>query len=273
MTPTTNPVTAAPIVHLTVFKSGTEMFRKIITDMTGLPFEEPPLVRGKVNYKDVNQLYHKPGHFYSWHLYPTPEVRRKIKEMAAKPVLLIRNIYDLPVSMYHHFAKNIDADIGMGRDVDHYFREVDHPTGLAMIINGFIKPDFIWPGLGTHLQHIQMLLELARDYPSFLTSYDRLLLHKARELKALATFLDLPISENRLATIVEESSFGAMKAKADALNMGSHFRKGRVNSHAEELSGEHIRMIHQVIDREAPDLPAIAKAAGFEEILTTTLHP
>lgn len=262
---TSSPV--SPIVMLSLFKGGTHLVRRLLQELTGQPFYEPPIVPGKVDYRDPQQLSFVPDHFYSWHLVPTPPIRDRLIAAGARPVLVLRNIFDLTVSIYHHFAQNIDADIGRGRNVDHYFRELDREAGLEAIIGGMTRPDFRWRGMGPQAQHMVEMLELAAIHPSFTTSFERLTADKAGEVRRLAAFLGIEVSSDRLATIVGGSRFEAMKAEATARGQGSHYRRGEVNSHADELTDRHRQMIREVLAHEAPDLERLARAAGFPEVI------
>ncbi|MGN7612485.1 sulfotransferase domain-containing protein [Magnetococcales bacterium HHB-1] len=258
------------LVNLTVFKSGTHLLRQIIQDLTGLPFFEPEIIPGQVNYQDPNQLYHTPGTFYSWHLQPTAEVRQKLMQMNAKPILLLRNIYDLTISIYYHFAHNIDHEIGRGRNVDHYFREMNFEEGIEAIIRGLRRPDFYWRGLAPHLHHSLRMLKLAQAYPSFITSFEKLTQNKSTQIKKLADFLKIPLSEQKLADLIARSSFNAMKAEAKKSPSGvvSHYRQGKVDGHAHLLQSKQKRMIHALLQQETPDLTKMAIKMGFEEIIT-----
>ncbi|MBF0623111.1 MAG: sulfotransferase domain-containing protein [Magnetococcales bacterium] len=258
---------AKPIINLTLFKSGTHLLRQILEDLTGLPFHEPPITPGRVNYRDSDQLQIKPGSYYSWHLHPTDEVRHRIRLLNGRPVLLVRNIYDMTVSMYHHFAKNIDAELGRGRNVDHYFKGMSRQEGMSAIINGMVKPDFHWPGLGFHLKHMQEMFLLAQEYPSWIISYEQLVQNKAEAVRSLAAFLDIELTVDRCRTIVEASGFEAMKARADSDERlaPSHFRHGKPKGHLTELTKSHCHQIKTVLAQAAPQLTALAKRAGMAE--------
>jgi hypothetical protein len=260
-----------PIVMLSVFKAGTHLVRQLLQELTGLPFHEPPITPGRVDYRDPNQLELVPGTFYSWHLVPTPAVRARLRAVHARPVLVVRNLFDLAVSMYHHFADNIDADIGRGRNVEHYFRDISKDEGLSAIISGMSRPDFRWRGLGPEADHMVQMLELAAEYPCHITSYERLTGDKDAAVAALAAYLEIPLSQADRARIVAGSSFEAMRARATAAGHGSHYRKGRARAHGEELSPHHMTLIRDVVAREAPTLPALAAKAGFPEILATEI--
>jgi hypothetical protein len=261
---------ARPIVMISVFKAGTHLMRRLLTDLTGRPHHEPPIVPGKVDYYDPGQLQFVPGRFYSWHLVPTEPIRRRLIAAAARPVLVLRNLFDLVVSMYHHFADNIDADSGRGRNVDHHFRAMDRDAGLEAIIVGLTRPDFRWRGIGPQAAHMVDLLALAEAHPSFVTSFERLTAHKRQEVQRLAAYLELSLSPARLDTIVGGSSFAAMRAQALAQGRGSHYREGQPGSHTRALTPRHIALVREQIAQHAPDLEARARAAGFGEILQTT---
>jgi len=256
-----------PIVFLSVFKSGTEMMKRIIEDLTRLPPMEPEIIRGKVNYQDSAQLYYRERHFYAWHLFPTHEVQQKLIQSQAKPVFLLRNIYDLAVSMYYHFANNIDADIGRGRNVDHYFQAINKDDGLSCIVDGMLKPDFVWKGIGPHYHQMELMLQFAEIYPCFVTSYENMLHYKLDEIQRLASFLDIPLNNGQAQDVAYNSYFDVMKVAAERKNVGSHFRKGQSGSHAEELNMSHVQQIQQVLEKHAPNLPDLLQKANLSHIL------
>jgi hypothetical protein len=260
---------ARPIVMISVFKAGTHLMRRLLSDLTGRRFYEPPIVPGKVDYADPEQLRFVPGRFYSWHLVPTEPIRLRLIAARARPVLVLRNLFDLVVSMYHHFADNIDADSGRGRNVDHHFRQMDRDAGLEAIIVGLTRPDFRWRGIGPQAAHMVHLLTLARVHPSFVTSFERLTADKRQEVQRLAAYLDVPLPPDRLDTIVGASSFESMRAQAIAQGRGSHYREGQPGSHTRALSPRHITLVQQIVAQQAPDLEPLARAAGFPEILQT----
>lgn len=256
-----------PIVFLSVFKSGTEMTKRLIEDLTGLLPMEPEIVPGKVNYQDPSQLYYRDGCFYTWHLFPVPDVQQKMIESQARPIFLLRNIYDLVVSMYYQFANNIDADVGRGRNVEHYFREISKDEGLSCIANGMLKPDFVWKGIGPHCRQMELMLQFAETYPCFVTSYETITRNKSEEIQRLAKFLEISLDDAKVQKIAYNSSFDAMKAVADRKNVGSHFRRGQPGGHAEELSVAHVQQIQQALKTHAPHLPDLLTKAGLSHIL------
>ena len=257
-----------PIVHLSVFKSGTHLTRRILTELTQLPFFEPPITRGRVNYQDPGQLVFKKGHFYSWHLVPTPEIRHRLHSANARPVLIVRNIYDWVVSAYHHFADNIDHEVGGGRNVDHHFQKLSFEKGLDIIIKGKVFPDFVWQGIGPMLVHTSLLITLAKECDSFLTSYDLVVENKRDQIRDLAGFLQIKLPEDRLDEIFAKTNFGPMRSEALASGQGSHFRVGKPGANRVMLTSAHISAIEEEIGKWCPALPSkeISRQLGLFDL-------
>ncbi|MBF0144307.1 MAG: sulfotransferase domain-containing protein [Magnetococcales bacterium] len=257
----------APILFLSVFKSGTWLVRRILEVMTGLACHEPVILPGRSDPGDPGMLTPRPGSFYSWHLHPTPPVREKIRGMNGAPVLLMRNVYDLVVSMYHHFRDNIDGDIGRGRNVSHYFTDCDREEGMRRIIEGFTRPDFRWRGLSGHLMQMELMLTLADEHPSLVTTYERMAGDKAGEIRRLAAFLGIGLTPTREEEILRRSGFDHMRQEAVRQNGGSHFRVGRPQTHLDELSERNREQVRTMVARQVPRLPELARQFDLPEIL------
>ncbi|MBD9362045.1 sulfotransferase domain-containing protein [Methylomonas sp. EbB] len=241
--------------------------KRIVEDLTGLSSMEPEITPGKVNYMDASKLFYPDGGFYAWHLFPTKEVQESLMLHQARPVFIMRNIYDLAVSMYYQFANNIDADVGRGRNVDHYFKSISKNDGFSGIIEGMLKPDFVWKGVGPHFRQMELMLEFAEVYPCFVTSYEDMTKRKPEEVQRLANFLQINLDEKTLEKIVFNSRFDVMKAHAIRQNTSSHFRKGVSGSHVEELTVDHIHKIRNELCSHAPMLPSLLEAANLSHVL------
>ena len=88
-----------------VFKSGTWLLRHIIKEITKLEPVEPEIRKG-MDPGHPDNIFCRAGCFYSWHFIPTEEICRKLVGMNARPVFLLRNIFDMTVSMYYHLTGN-----------------------------------------------------------------------------------------------------------------------------------------------------------------------
>lgn len=256
------------LVFLSVFKSGTHLMRRMLERLTGLAAFEPPIVPGRVDYRDPGQLMFVPGHFYSWHLVPVPEVCARLRQHRARCVFLLRNVGDLTVSMYHHFADNIDADIGRGRNVDHHFRALSAEDGIHAIITGMQRDDFHWRGLGPHLHQMDRMLEFARTERCFVTTFERLTQHdRAGEVQRLAAFLEQSHDAGRIEGLLAETSFRAMRDDARARGVGSHYRAGKTGQHRERLTATHRDAVRAQLHACAPRLPHLVAEFELFEIL------
>ncbi|TPV92935.1 MAG: sulfotransferase domain-containing protein [Myxococcales bacterium FL481] len=255
------------VVFLSMFKSGTHLGRRLLAEMLEQPCFEPAIVRGRVDYEDSGQLYCPEGSFYSWHLQPNSAAIETIRAAAARPILLVRNLFDLCVSQYHHFADNIDADRGRGRNVQHYFEAMSRSDGLSAIVEGMARSDFRWRGLPYQIAHLEKLLDLAEAHPCCLMTYEQMVDDKRVALGRLAQFLSVEARDGWLDDLVAATSFQAMKTQAQVRGQASHFRRGRSGSHVDSLQPAHIQAISGMIDRVSPTLRERCARWGISAVL------
>ncbi len=260
-----------PIIMSSVFKSGTWLLRFIVERLTGLSYYEPPIKAGAMDPTDPDLISIKTGHFYSWHFIPSPPVQEKLIRINARPIFLMRNIYDLVVSMYYHFANNIDHEIGRGANKHGYFSRLGKDAGIQKIITGCDDTEFKWRGIGPHLHQMECMFQFASVFPCHLASYEDIVSNKAKSIPALAEFLDISLSLNDLDELVRSSGFDAMKYSALKQNKASHFRQGKIQSHTHELSLKHIQEVQECLEKYAPKLAPLATLAGFNSLLNESI--
>ncbi len=249
-----------------IFKSGTWLLRDILERLTGLEAYEPENISDSPDYGDAGMIGFKPGRFFSWHSEINGAVKRVVRENDAKAIFLVRNIYDLAVSMYFHFANDTDQEIGRSAGQAGFFNRFERDEGLAMVIGGFASGDAGFAGLGPHLAQIRDMFEFAKEYPVLLTSYERLCLQKETEIRRLSEYLGLPDDPGTVAAIVEATDFDKMKKNAADRGGGSHFRRGAPGGHRETLKEHHLHMIFGQLTQFAPELWAMAREREFPEI-------
>jgi hypothetical protein len=260
-----------PIIVSSVFKSGTWLLRHILTEITQLKPIEPEIIKGeKKEPDDPDNIFCRTGCFYSWHFIPTEDVCGKLIEMNSRPVFLLRNIFDLTVSMYYHFANNIDFEIGREANKHKYFARISKSEGMKKIIEGSQDSNFKWKGLSTHLYQMEQMLAFSGKYPCHIVTYERLVQNKYREIRRIADFLNITMDDTQVNSIIESSSFSAMKTAAGKMNVSSHFRKGKTDSHTTELHPLHIEMIRNVLNEYTPDLERLARESGIEDITVSS---
>lgn len=258
-----------PIFLATVFKSGTKLIEFLLTQLTGMqPYE--PQFSETPNYGSAEPILFPHGCFYAWHNVPTLEVKQKIIQSQARPIFLVRNIYDLVVSQYYHFAADVDAEIGRSTKTKTYFESMTRSEGLSLIICGATSEKFDWTGYGFYLHQIQEMLRFSMEYPCLIINYERLVLNKQDTLMSIAQFLDVKPGDEQIAALLQESSLESMrKSRAKVAGTGAHFRKGTPGDHVNVLSPFHYDMISHVQRTYAPDLADLCRKLGYEDVTET----
>lgn len=258
-----------PIVMISGFKAGTWLLRKIISGLTQLDVYEPPLIAGENKYYNADQLHFVDKHFYSWHLVPTREVIDKLNAHNAKTIFLIRNIYDLAVSIYYHFFNNIDEDIGRGAGKHHFLKQFSFAEGLSLIITGFDEDGTRWTGMADPLRQYNEIFKAHGQCDSIIINYDHLVDKKKEILIQLTKHLDISTPASTIENLINETSFSAMKAAAGGENMGfSHFREGKAATNRQQLANFHIIQLRQMIKLCVPDLYHNAERVQMTEIIS-----
>ncbi|MDZ4254070.1 MAG: sulfotransferase domain-containing protein [Sulfuritalea sp.] len=256
-----------PIFVATQFKSGTKLLEHIVEKLTGLSAHPLGMEAGS-DYESADPIAFEAGEFFIWHNVPGERVKARIREANARPVFLIRNIYDLLVSQYHHFAADVDAAVGHSTQTTEYFASMTRSEGICLVLCGATSKQFHWNGFGYQLWQIQEMLKFSKEYPCHVMSYDRLVLSKAREMDKLARFLELEVSPSTIAELLDSSAIDAMRAaRVAAVGSGDHFRKGTPGDHVNELAPLHYHMINHLILTFAPMLPTLCAELGFADIV------
>jgi len=256
-----------PIFVATVFKSGTKLLEHLIESMTGLDILTPNMSAG-ADYGSAKPIVFEPGKFFIWHNVPSEQVKRCIIEASARPIFLVRNIYDLAVSQYFHFALDVDREIGHGTRTAGYFARMTVDQGISLVLCGATSKEFHWHGFGYYLHQIQEMLRFSCEYPCHIVVYDRLVRDKCMEVNRLATFLDRTVSPGSMEVLLDSSSLGAMReARASRGGTGAHFRKGVPGSHVEVLGAHHYDMINFLKFYHAPDLDALCASLGYGDVV------
>lgn len=250
----------------TVFKSGTKLLEHIVSKLTGLSAFPVGMEVGS-DYESADPIIFDESTFFIWHNVPSIAVQTRIRAEKAICIFLIRNIYDLIVSQYYHFAEDVDAGIGHSTGTIGYFAKLRQDEGISLLLCGAASEYFTWHGFGYYLYQIQEVLKFSREYPCHLISYDRLVLNKRQEIERLAAFLGVPVDAQILDGMMASSDLNAMrKAQAASTGEGRHFRKGTPGDHVNVLKAYHYHMIGHLKLAYAPELDALCKELGFEDI-------
>ena len=244
-----------PIFVSSVMKSGTWLLREILEDLTGLSWHEPDIGEGTPAYDDEMLIDIPPGKFFSWHSVLNDRSAALLKGAATKNIFLVRNIYDLIVSMYNHLLR--DADVSIGRSVkgSGYLAALPPETGISLMIAGFTAPELTWKGIAPHIRHISSLLRFKEEGgDALILSYEELTSGKAAAVRRLANYLEMPISEYSVAAIVEKTTFDAMKTAAHEAGTDGHFTAAKDRDVMRLIQPYHIAMVNKITMSEMPNL-------------------
>lgn len=260
------PPCLGKIFVATVFKSGTKLLEHIIEKLTGLTANHLGMEVGS-DYESAAPIIFEQGKFFIWHNVPSDAVKYRIRTDKAKPIFLIRNIYDLVVSQYFHFADDVDAAIGHSTGTADYFASMGRDEGISLVLCGATSQWFDWHGFGYYLRQIQEILRFSKEYPCHVVVYDRLVINKRHEIERLANFLGIEVTPNILNKLLDSSTLGAMrKARITSVGSGKHFRKGVPGDHINVLASRHYHMIDHLKRTYAPELHALCEELGFGDI-------
>ncbi len=256
----------SPIFVATIFKSGTKLLEKIISLVTKCNAIYPIMDAGS-DYLNEKHIRFQQDSFFIWHHVPVGPVAIRLVAERAKPIFLVRNIYDLLVSQYWHFALDVDADIGRTTKTLDYFSDMTSEEGIALLISGSTSQRFDWRGFGFYLKQIQEMLLFSQSYPCQIVVYDRLVNNKRDEIKQLASFLMQDISEADINRVIEQTSLNAMRdERVSATGSGKHFRKGLPGDHMNILQPWHYEMINHACNTYAPKLHYLCENMRLQDI-------
>ncbi|NYZ15626.1 hypothetical protein HL658_24055 [Azospirillum sp. RWY-5-1] len=255
--------TQSKIFVSSVFKSGTKLIEQVVRDLSGLEIETPRPTASP-DYGDAGPIVFPKGRFFVWHNTMSPAVKTKLRRNRAKVVLLVRNIYDLLVSQYHHFALDVDLEIGSSTGTRDYFGSMGLDAGLSLVIAGGRSQRFTYHGFGAHLAQIEGMLRFSTEYPCFVVTYESLVRDKVAVLERLAAYLEVDAGPERIAAIAAASGFDAMKsARRERFGSVGPFRKGRPGDHVHVLGPHHYAMISHQVATHAPGLGALCVELGI----------
>ena len=257
-----------PIALISGIKTGTWLSRKILSLLTDMDFFEPKIIPGERKYYNHKQLIFKDNHYFSWHLIPTEKVIKKLNANNAKSIFIVRNLYDLVLSIYYHFYNNIDNDIGRGNNKDTFLKQFTFEEGLSLIITGFDENNIRWNGMSEVIENCNQIFKATQQCNSQLLTYDELVRDKHTAINKIVSFLDIEIDDSKIEDIIKATSFNRMKNEAIKNNLGdSHFREGNIDSNREKLSEFHKIQLRQIIKETAPDIYENAENLGYSTIV------
>lgn len=257
-----------PIFVSSVMKSGTWLLRAILEKLTGLSAHEPAIGVGTPAYDDEMLIDIPPGKFFSWHSVITDRTAALLRGAGTKNVFLVRNIYDLIVSMYNHLRRDPDAAIGRSIVGSDFMAQFSPETAISMVIAGFTAPELTWDGIGPHINHIASMLRFhANGGDALILSYEELTGDKGATIRRIAQYLEMAIDEQGVDQIITATEFDVMKSDAMAAGTEAHFTDWEDRRAKEALQPFHIAMVNRIIAREMPDVAELLRSVGLPQLL------
>lgn len=241
-------ISDSPIIQITGFKSGTWLLRAVMDRLLGCSWYEPEFKPGRHKYSDMANVVFKDYGYYSWHLNPVPEIRRYILSQNAKVVVLLRNLYEVSVSAFHHLYYDIDAGIGRSAGKKDFLQKYDRKDAQTLVITGFDEQGYFWGGIKEIVEQYCNCIYFAIEAPGsvHILDYRGLVCDKENSIRRLANYLQIDINEHMVKSIISETDFLQMKRNSQN-NSSLHFRQGTAGRAYSELLPVHIALIDSII--------------------------
>jgi hypothetical protein len=257
----------SPVVIGTPMKSGTWLIRKILSDITGLAWHEPPMIK-PMDASSASNLILRSDSMYSWHFVPDTEIVQKLQLTKPHTFFVVRNIFSMVLSMYHHFADNIDWEIGRGANQTQLFHSLTKEQGIRRIIIQDKPDSFHWDGIGRHFYQMQKMLEYSLNYQALLLTYEELTQDKTQAIKRIIKHLGISLDDNDIQNIVTNTNFNQMKQDSLTNNTTSHFRKGLIHEYQNIISETNKQLILEQLTIHAPLLGEYCHQLNIPYLLT-----
>lgn len=188
--------------------------RGVMRELTGLEPHEPKIGPGAANYEDENLISFPDGQFFSWHSVITPHVDAVLRATGARNIFVVRNIYDLILSMYNHLQFDVDAGIGGSVGGGGHFDGLSDALAISMVINGFMNEKTTWHGLGPHLKQMESLFRAGSTGLGLIVAYEGLVAQKDAVVRQIARHLEIEVSDAELERIEAATTVEKMQATA-----------------------------------------------------------
>jgi Sulfotransferase domain len=248
-------------------KSGTWVMREILEMITGLKSFEPEVVEGEPDYEDEMLIEFPSGRFFSWHSILTSRTISLLNGCQSKNIFLIRNIYDVLLSMYNHLVRDVDATIGRSVGGSDYFKDKTTEQCLTLMISGFTAPEMTWMGVGPVLRQIDSMLSYVESGHALLIDYKELTSEKRKSIKKIMKFLELKLPEKRIKEILANTEKDFMRERLRKSGHDLHVTEDSDVLHRDAFSPYHKEMLDRIVMTEAPLLSKRLENLKFNTIL------
>lgn len=266
ITPTHNRM-QRPIFVSSLPKSGTWLLREILKMATGLEAHEPPIGSGLPAYEDETLIEFPSGTFFSWHSSLTSRSVSLLKSCQSRNIFLIRNIYDVLLSMLNHLSRDVDAAIGRSVIGSSYFKDKTTEQSLTLMISGFTSPLMTWMGAGPLLKQIDSMLDLVASGEALLLDYEQLTSNKRQTLERISRFLEYPLPAKKIREIIAQTEKDTMRERLKKVGLDQHITSQEHVLQRKSFLPYHKEMVDLAVVVYAPRLPERLRALGLDSIL------
>ena len=236
-------------------KSGTWLLREILEMITGLKAYEPDIGEKEPDYENEMLIDFPHGTIFSWHSILTSRTASLLNGCQSKNIFLIRNIYDVLLSMYNHIKHDVDAVIGRSITASNYFKDKSLEQSFTLMISGFTTAEISWMGAGPVLKQIDSMLSFAESGHALLIDYEELTLDKMNTIKRILSFLELRLPEKRINEIIIDTDKNVMRERLKSKGSELHVTNESNALSRDAFSPYHKHMVDRLIMTEVPRLP------------------
>jgi hypothetical protein len=248
-------------------KSGTWLLREILEMITGLKAHEPEVEPGPLDYENEMLIDFPPGTFFSWHSILTSRTSSFLKSSQTKNILLIRNIYDVLLSMLTHLSRDVDYSIGRSVGGEAYFEGKTIEQCLTLMICGFTSPQMTWMGAGPLIKQIDSMVAFVECDKALLLDYEQLTHDKHKTIQKILKTLELRISSKRIKEIIANTDKDKMRERLRKIGRDAHVTSPEHTLSRDVFLPYHKEMIDRIVMTNAPQLPERLNALGLDSIL------
>lgn len=256
-----------PIFVSTLPKSGTWLLREILEMATGLKAHEPPIGAEAPDYENEMLIEFPSGAFFSWHSILTPRSVAMLRSCQARNIFLIRNIYDVLLSMFAHLSHDVDVAIGRSVIGSRYFDGKTTEQCLTLMISGFTSPQLTWMGVGPLLKQLDSMLGLAESGEALLLDYDELTTNKRKSLQKILQTLGCRLPAKRIREILAQTEKDTMRERLKDKGQEQHITASGSGLRRDAFLPYQKEMIDMAVMSYAPRLPERLRALNLDSIL------
>lgn len=256
-----------PIFVSSLPKSGTWLLREVLEMATGLKSHEPETRVGEPDYDDEMLIDFPSGTFFSWHSILTSRSASLLKGCQSKNIFLVRNIYDVLLSMLGHLSRDVDLALGRSTGGVQYFLGKTTEQRLTLMISGFTTPEITWMGAGPVLRQIDSMLEFAESGHALLIEYEQLTNNKRQTIFRILRLLEIQLPARRVREIVATTDKDTMRDRLRSTGLDQHVTPTEHAMSRDVFHQYHKEMIDLAVITNAPRLPQRLAEFGLDSVL------